>query len=66
MDARIKSGHDECVGVHTDLKFKQPVFPRHSFAISPRIRASFIGTSRPQRTKGAGNAGRSMRPQPRV
>jgi hypothetical protein len=24
MDARIKSGHDECVCAHTDINFKQP------------------------------------------
>jgi hypothetical protein len=36
------------------------------FAISPRMRASFALTFYPQRSEGAGNAGRSMRPQPRV
>ncbi len=24
MDARIKSGHDECICLHTNLNFKQP------------------------------------------
>ena len=39
----------------------------HSFAISPRTSREFCPeTSRPQRSEGAGNAGRSMRPQPRV
>jgi len=42
MDARIKSGHDECVCVHTNLNFKQQHSCSHNFAISPRISASFI------------------------
>jgi hypothetical protein len=40
---------------------------RHNFAISPRVFARVLpGTSHPQRSEGAGNAGRSMRPQPRM
>ena len=40
---------------------------KHSFAISPRLfRARFAWMSLPLNTEGAGNAGRSMRPQPRV
>jgi hypothetical protein len=39
---------------------------RHTFAISPRVRASFDQPVCPERSEGAGNAGRSMRPQPRM
>jgi hypothetical protein len=40
---------------------------RHNFAISPRVFARVLpGTSHPQRSEGAGNAGRPMRPQPRM
>jgi hypothetical protein len=35
MDARIKSGHDECGCVLTNLYFKQRLSLRHAFAISP-------------------------------
>jgi hypothetical protein len=39
MDARIKSGHDEGVCVHTNLNFKQPRRLRtqlHDLAAHPR------------------------------
>jgi len=39
---------------------------RHSFAISPRISREFCSKFPPSSIKGAGNAGRSTRPQPRV
>jgi len=38
----------------------------HSFAISPHNPREFCRSSRPLKTEGAGNAGRWMRPQPRV
>jgi hypothetical protein len=42
-------------------------FSRHDFAISPRVPREFYPERRAFiRSEGAGNAGRSMRPQPRV
>jgi hypothetical protein len=41
MDARIKSGHDECVCVHANLNFNSKLVSSHSFAISPRISREF-------------------------
>jgi hypothetical protein len=38
----------------------------HSFAISPRLFARVLSSTSRPRSEGAGNAGRSMRPQPRV
>ena len=49
------------------LHFSNSVVHGHSFAISPRMHASFAVRSCPsEKSEGAGNAGRSMRPQPRV
>jgi hypothetical protein len=39
---------------------------KHTSAISPRIRASFVSNIPPSESEGAGNAGRPERPQPRV
>jgi hypothetical protein len=36
MDARIKSGQDECVFVHTNFQFSNGIIRRHNSAISPR------------------------------
>jgi hypothetical protein len=36
MDARIKSGHDECLCVRTNRALDN-VVRRHTFAISPRV-----------------------------
>jgi hypothetical protein len=46
--------------------FKQLAVYRHSFAISPRHAREVYLNFPPLDTEGAGNAGRSMRPQPRV
>jgi hypothetical protein len=43
---------------------RNDVNSRHSFAISPRIRASFAVNVAPSKSEGAGNAGRPVRPQP--
>ena len=57
MDARVKPGHDECFCVAWfKAQFRDLAAPfRARFAISRSLRS-----------EGAGNAGRSMRPQPRV
>jgi hypothetical protein len=39
---------------------------RYSFAISPQVSREFCYQRSALQTEGAGNAGRSMRPQPRV
>jgi hypothetical protein len=53
--------------VALDSFFKQRIISCHSFAISPRNpREFFFRTSHPPKSEGAGNAGRPMRPQPRV
>jgi hypothetical protein len=48
------------------LHFSNSVVHGHSFAISPLIHASFAGNVVPLKSEGAGNAGRAMRPQPRM
>jgi hypothetical protein len=47
--------------------FKQPIVYRHNFAVSRAVACEF-GCELPalEQTEGAGNAGRTMRPQPRV
>jgi hypothetical protein len=37
MDARIKSGHDECFCMHTDLISNSKLVSKHNFAISPHV-----------------------------
>ena len=66
MDARIKSGHDKCVCLHTNLYFKQPAVFSHTLAISPRMRASFALTFLTPESEGAGNAGCALHPRSRV
>jgi hypothetical protein len=72
-EAKSGNGHDACPG----FRFAHPgygirfsnshVVRRHSFAISPRIHASFAENVLPSKeSEGAGNAGRLMRPQPRM
>jgi hypothetical protein len=39
---------------------------KHTFAISPRLAREFCRKRQPSKSEGAGNAGRSMRPQPRM
>jgi hypothetical protein len=39
---------------------------KHSFAFSPRIRASFAGNIPPSESEGAGNAGCTLHPRSRV
>jgi hypothetical protein len=46
--------------------FNNAVIRKHGFAISRRLRPRFALTSPSEESEGAGNAGRSMRPQPRV
>jgi hypothetical protein len=60
MDARIKSGHDKCVCVHTNDKQTQ----LRDLAAYPR--EFFLNVPPSEKSEGAGNAGRPMRPQPRV
>src|SRR6266404_636039 len=51
----------------TDSNFKQPAAYRHGFAISPHVFARvLLVTSRSLPSEGAGNAGRAMRPRPRM
>jgi len=51
----------------TDSIFKQRAVRRHDFAISPRDpREVCQERPAPEKSEGAGNAGRAMRPQPRV
>jgi hypothetical protein len=46
---------------------KQQGTYEHGFAISPRLSREVLPSiSRPLNSEGAGNAGRAMRPQPRV
>jgi hypothetical protein len=50
----------------TRFLFKQPAMFRHGFAISPPISREFFRESSALQSEGAGNAGRAMRPQPRM
>jgi hypothetical protein len=51
----------------TASHFKQPAVYRHGFAISPRVCARGLPeVLAPENSEGAGNAGRAMRPQPRM
>ena len=48
----------------TDSIFKQPAVYKHGFAISPRLSREFcFEVLPPEKLEGAGNAGRTMRPQ---
>jgi hypothetical protein len=58
MDARVKPGHDECSCVAW--------FKAQFRDLAARFRASFAKNIRLLKSEGAGNAGRAMRPQPRV
>jgi hypothetical protein len=75
MDARIKSGHDERVSqgevedrfTHTNFNFQTAktisnTASRSRGLIRPRFAGNFLALP----SEGAGNAGRPMRPQPRV
>ena len=53
-------------GVFADSSFKHRIPCRHSFAISPRISREFCFEHSALTSEGAGNAGRPMRPPPRV
>jgi hypothetical protein len=48
------------------IQISNSVGHKHSFAISPRLRASFGKVLPFEKSEGAGNAGRPPRPQPRV
>jgi hypothetical protein len=66
MDARIKSGHDECAHIAASV-FKQQHICGYDFAISPRKRARFALQCRPSKTiEGAGDAGCAMHRRPPV
>jgi hypothetical protein len=54
MDARIKSGHDE------------RILYKHTFAFPRRQAPELCMQLSPKKFEGAGNAGRLVRPQPRV
>jgi hypothetical protein len=58
MDARIKSGHDECVCVHTNIiSKKQHRSPTQVRDLAARFRASFAGTSAPEIQRAQGMPG---------
>jgi hypothetical protein len=71
MDARIKSGHDECVSwgrfahSHFDFQIAKATSnaPPHSRGA---MRPGFAWMLRPEKSEGVGNAGCAMHPQPRV
>jgi hypothetical protein len=61
------SGRDECDYLHTDLHFKTASLLADTASRSRRaFRASLAGNFLTLRSEGAGNAGRPMRPPPRV
>jgi hypothetical protein len=60
MDARIKSGHDECVCVSMSFSKTQ------LRDLAAHLREFYLERPTLQNSEGAGNAGRPMRPQPRV
>jgi hypothetical protein len=62
MDARIKSGHDECACVQTNHNFKQRVSQIQFRGLAARFARVLLSSSRPLQSEGAGNAGRPMRP----
>src|SRR3954468_21242597 len=67
--ARRNYGHDFRSPGHRPygFKFQTAAVYRHGFAISPRLFARGLPEFRvPLISEGAGNAGRPMRPQPRV
>jgi hypothetical protein len=51
-----------CRSIH----FSNSAASSHNFAISPHVLREFCRSFRSLKSEGAGNAGRSMRPQPRV
>jgi len=65
---RAKRSNPSCTKeVRVDCFAALAMTVRHNSAISPRISARVLAsTSGPRSAEGAGNAGRSMRPQPRV
>jgi hypothetical protein len=72
MDARIKSGHDECVSwsevaLRTDTRFKfQTANSKYTSATSQRNAPESCMNLSPKKTEGVGNAGCPLHPQPRV
>src|ERR1700680_670334 len=62
MDARIKSGHDECVCEHTNLNFKQQELVDTASRSRGALRPSFAWNFRPPPIRGRREAGRPMRP----
>jgi hypothetical protein len=48
------------------IQISNSIASSHSFAISPQLREFCRHRPAPKKQEGAGNAGRSVRPQPRV
>jgi hypothetical protein len=69
MDARIKSGHDECVWwdrfAHSNFNFQTANLKR-DFAFPRRNARELCQNHAPKKTEGVGNAGCATHPQPRV